>query len=237
MGHPHVQVERIEAVCLIKVDDERANAFSTALVQTLSEEIAMAEVDEEIGAVVIAGNQKAFFAGFDLGIIRTGDRKKIVEMTSAGGSLIRQAYGSKIPVVAACTGHAVAAGALMLLGCDYRVGTDALVKIGLNEVAIGLMLPKWALAIANERIATRYLQVAVVNAKLMTSDIAVDAGFLDEVVAAGKVVERAVEVAQGFAMDLDSKSYEMTVKAMRGSVLNEMDSGIASDRTAAGLSN
>ena len=162
-----MQVEQIEAVCLIKVDDERANAFSTALIQALSEEIAMAEANEEIGAVVIAGNQKAFFAGFDLGIIGTGDREKIVEMTSAGGALI---------------------------------------------------------------------QVAVVNAKLMTSDLAVDAGFLDEVVAADKVEERALEVAQGFAMDLDSKSYEKTVKAMRSSVLNEMDSGVAADRAAAGLS-
>ena len=49
MDHPHVHVEQIEAVCLIKVDDERANAFSTALVQALSEEIAMAEASRSIG--------------------------------------------------------------------------------------------------------------------------------------------------------------------------------------------
>ena len=43
-----MQVEQIEAVCLIKVDDERANAFSTALIQALSEEIAMAELTRKL---------------------------------------------------------------------------------------------------------------------------------------------------------------------------------------------
>ena len=52
--------------------------------------------------------------------------------------MVRRAYGASVPVVAACTGHAVAAGALLLLGCDQRVGPDAPVKIGLNEVAIAL---------------------------------------------------------------------------------------------------
>ena len=235
MSHPSISTRRVDKVVCISVDDGRANAFSPSLLVALSQELAEAEADSEVGAAVIAGNQKAFFAGFDLDVIGSGDSKAIAEMTTAGGAFIRQAYGASLPVVAASTGHAVAAGALLLCGCDYRVGVDGPVKIGLNEVAIALTLPKWALLIASERLSKRYLQVSVANAQIFDGSGAVDAGFLDEVTTPDEVVTRAIEVAQGFAEQLDAKAYAATVRNLRGGLLGEMDAAVASDRAAAGL--
>jgi enoyl-CoA hydratase len=235
MSHPSISTRRVDKVVCISVDDGRANAFSPSLLVALSQELAEAEADSEVGAAVIAGNQKAFFAGFDLDVIGSGDSKAIAEMTTAGGAFIRQAYGASLPVVAASTGHAVAAGALLLCGCDYRVGVDGPVKIGLNEVAIALTLPKWALLIASERLSKRYLQVSVANAQIFDGSGAVDAGFLDEVTTPDQVVDRAIEVAQGFAEQLDAKAYAATVRNLRGGLLGEMDAAVASDRAAAGL--
>ena len=235
MSHPYISTRRVDKVVCISVDDGRANAFSPSLLVALSQELAEAEADSEVGAAVIAGNQKAFFAGFDLDVIGSGDSKAIAEMTTAGGAFIRQAYGASLPVVAASTGHAVAAGALLLCGCDYRVGVDGPVKIGLNEVAIALTLPKWALLIASERLSKRYLQVSVANAQIFDGSGAVDAGFLDEVTTPDQVVDRAIEVAQGFAEQLDAKAYAATVRNLRGGLLGEMDAAVASDRAAAGL--
>ena len=129
----------------------------------------------------------------------------------------------------------MAAGALLLCGCDYRVGVDGPVKIGLNEVAIALTLPKWALLIASERLSKRYLQIAVANAQIFDGRGAVDAGFLDEVAASDQVTARAIEVAQGLAEQLDAKAYASTVRALRGDLLTQMDAAIAADRAAAGL--
>ena len=235
MPHESVDSERIDNVLCISVDDGRANAFSLSLLLAISEELAAAEADPDIGAVVLAGNQKVFFAGFDLDVINSGDPKAIAEMVSSGGALIRQAYGASVPVVAACTGHAVAAGALMLCGCDYRVGVDGPVKIGLNEVAIALTLPRWALLIVSERLSKRHLQVSVVNAQIVDGPGAVDAGFLDEVTSQHQVVKRALEVAQGFAEELDKNAYASTVRNLRGDLLATMDAAVAADRAAAGL--
>ena len=123
----------------------------------------------------------------------------------------------------------------MLCGCDYRVGVDGPVKIGLNEVAIALTLPRWALLIASERLSKRHLQVSVANARIVDGPGAVDAGFLDEVTSQDQVLERALEVAQGFAKELDRKAYASTVRALRGDLLASMDAAIAADRAAAGL--
>ena len=108
----------------------------------------------------------------------------MASLVSDGGALVRTLYGSSIPVVAACTGHALAAGALVLLGCDVRVGADVDCKIGLNEVAIGMVLPDWAFTIAVDRLSKRHLQRAVATARITSAAGAVDAGYLDEVVPA-----------------------------------------------------
>ena len=168
-------------------------------------------------------------------MIRGGDATAMAEMVTAGGAFIREAYGAAVPVVAAATGHAVAAGALMLLGCDHRVGVDGPVKIGLNEVAIALTLPDWALAIARERVSKRYVQRSVTNSLIFDGAGAVDAGYLDEAVPADQVVDRAVEVATQLAETLDARAYRATVQNFRGDVLAEMDAAVTRDRKAAGL--
>lgn len=235
MSHPHLEIEHRGTVLVATVDDGKANAFSTSLLTELAGLLAQAETDPAIGSMVIAGNGSAFFAGFDLAVIRGGDRAAIAELVSAGGAFVRMCYGAGIPVVGAANGHAVAAGALLLLGCDHRVGVDGPVKIGLNEVAIGLSLPGWAITVSQERLSRRYLQRCVVDAELLDGARAVDAGFLDEAVAPDHVVDRAVEVATELGERLDPAAYRATVRSLRGETLAAMDAGIAADREVAGL--
>ena len=232
-GNGTVSAEQRGKVLVVSVDDGKANAFSVPMLAALDAQIDAAEADDGIGAVVIAGNDRAFFAGFDLNVVRGGDRAAIGELVSAGGAMVRRAYGASVPVVAACTGHAVAAGALLLLGCDQRVGPDAPVKIGLNEVAIALTLPDWAMTISKERLSRRHLQRCVANARMLDGNGAVEAGYLDEAVAPDAVIDRAVEVAAELADTLDPRAYAGTVKALRGDVLAEMDASIERDRAAA----
>ena len=75
MSHPSISTRRVDKVVCISDDDGRANAFSPSLLVALSQELAEAEADSEVGAAVIAGNQKAFFAGFDLDVIGRGTPK------------------------------------------------------------------------------------------------------------------------------------------------------------------
>ncbi len=207
------------------MDDGRANAVSTELSSALRAAIRQAEHDDGIGALVIAGRPGRFSGGFDLNVMKSGDVGAVADMVNSGGALVTEAYGASVPVIAACTGHAVAAGALILLGCDHRVGSSADAKIGLNEVAIGMVLPDWALTIARERLSPLCLQRSVVNAQLFDSSGAVAAGFLDEIADPEAVVSTAIERATVLA-DLDSRAYAGTIAAFRGQVLAEMRSAL-----------
>lgn len=223
MGSQHLVSYEMkdDGVAVITMDDGRANALGPDMSAAINAALDRAEADEAVGAIVLAGREGRFSGGFDLSIINAGDAGATKAMVDDGGSLVRRVYGSPKPVVAACTGHAVAAGALMLLGCDVRVGPDAPVKIGLNEVAIGLTLPGWALTIAAERLSFRHRQRSVVNARLFDGSGAVDAGFLDRAVAPESVVSEAVAEAALLAQ-LDRAAYVKTVAAFRSTTLAEM---------------
>jgi enoyl-CoA hydratase len=225
-------IERRGPVLVLHLDDGKANALTFELIAVIRTTLAEAEADDDIGAVVLHGREGRFSGGFDLGVMFGGDLTQIVTLVADGGDMVRHLWGSAVPIVAACTGSAVAAGALTLLGCDVRVGADVPSKIGLNEVAIKMVLPDWALTIATERLSKRNLHRATANARLTGPAEAVDVGFLDEVVPADRVLDRAVEIATELAETLDPSAYCRTVQKTRGALLDRMAAEIAADRAA-----
>ena len=60
-------------------------------------------------------------------------------------------YTLPMPLVVACTGHALAGGALLVLTGDVRVAARGAFRIGLNEVQLGLPLPILAVELARYR--------------------------------------------------------------------------------------
>jgi enoyl-CoA hydratase len=177
---------------IVHLDDGKANALSFEVIAAVQSAIDEAEADDSVRALVIHGRPGRFSGGFDLGVMFGDDMSAIIGLVADGGALVHRLYGSSVPVVAACTGHALAAGALVLLGCDVRVGADIEAKVGLNEVAIKMVLPDWAFTIAGDRLSKRHAQRALANARITTPREAVDVGYIDEVVPAGEVLDRAV---------------------------------------------
>jgi enoyl-CoA hydratase len=232
MSSDVLKIEQRDAVMVLHLDDGKVNALSAGLIAAIRSALAAAQADDSVGAVVLHGRAGKFCAGFDLDVMRAGDLAAMSSLVSDGGELVRELYGAKVPVVAACTGHALAAGALLLLGCDLRIGAEGSAKIGLNEVAIGMVLPDWAMTIAVERLSRRHLQRAVATARVVGPAEAVDIGYLDEVVAADMVLDTAVARAQEFAAGLDARAYAGTVRALRSGVLEAMAEQISADRAA-----
>ena len=178
---------------LVQMDDGKANALSDAMIAEVGEALARAE--KEASAVVLAGRPDRFCAGFDLKIMMSSpDAAK--SLLHAGAHLFMKLYGSPLPIVAACTGHAIAGGALVLLTADLRIGAAGAFRIGLNEVSIGLPVPVLAMELARDRIMTTELGRATIRSQLYVPDEAAKVGYLYAVVPAGEVLGRAKEEAQ-----------------------------------------
>lgn len=213
-------------VHVIRMDDGKANALSNASIDALNAELDIAERDA--GSVVLVGRPGRFCAGFDLSVINAGPTETQA-LVRRGGELALRLYIFPRPVVTACTGHALAAGAIILMASDHRVGTRGDFKIGLNEVAIGLPLPIYLTELAHERLSRRHLTSATMLARIFDPETALDAGFLDELVDGDAAETVAIERAQHFASTLNARAFAASREPLRGPAADRIATTMASD--------
>ena len=116
---------------------------------------------------MLVGRPGRFSAGFDLDEM-TASVEGMRALVVRGARFWLRIYGLGMPTVAACTGHALAGGAITLLSCDLRIGADVPAKIGLNEVAIGLTLPKFATELARDRLTKASFTAATMGGQSTT---------------------------------------------------------------------
>jgi enoyl-CoA hydratase len=97
-------------------------------------------------------------------------------------ALVEALFSHPAPTVALVNGHAIAGGCVLALCCDHVVATaDPRARIGLNEVAIGLVFPPKTLAMVRARLGGPAAERAVLGAELMDTARACAAGLVDEV--------------------------------------------------------
>lgn len=200
-----------DGVAVVRLDDGKANALSMAVIGGLHE--ALDKATSDATAMCLVGNAKALCAGFDLSVMR-GGVEGMVNLVRSGGELLMRLYGHPQPTVAAVTGHALAAGALLVLACDTRVSGDGPAKIGLNEVAIGMTLPDFAVELARDRMSKRYLTRATIEAEIFDPEGALAAGYVDMIVSADQCERTAIDIARRLGQ-LDAAAYAGTKRALR----------------------
>jgi enoyl-CoA hydratase len=213
------------SVATIKMDDGKANSLSPQMLAAVNRALDQAETDHAI--VVLTGREGRFCAGFDLGVMRAGGADAF-GMLMSGFKLCERLLSFPLPTVAACNGHAIAAGSFLLCACDVRLGAAGAFKIGANEVAIGLNMPYSAIELMRQRINPRFFSRLALTAEILAPDDAVLAGFLDQTVPAADVVADAQLLAANFAK-LDLKAHAESKKRVRAGTFEIVRKAIERD--------
>lgn len=216
-----LEYELKEGVAVIRMDDGKANALSHAMLDALKEAFDRAEADEA-GAVLVIGRPGRFSAGFDLSVMRAGDRDAMKDLVGKGAVLGLRLFEFPVPVVFAVSGHALAMGAVLCMAVDVRIGAKGDYKLGLNEVAIGMTLPPFALILAEDRLSRRHLTRATAHAEVYSPEEAVDAGYLDWVVEGEELEEAALAHAKSLSGSLHAKAHHRTKLALRAEPLQRL---------------
>jgi enoyl-CoA hydratase len=216
------------SIATITIDDGKVNAFSIPMLKALHTAFDRAERDGAI--VVLTGRENYFSAGFDLKVFAGGEVDQVIEMLTLGATFAERILSFPTPVIAACSGHAVAAGSFVLLAADLRIGTEGPFQIGLNEVKIGLTVPWFAIELARQRLTPAHFDRAVVNATMHSPSEALAAGFLDRVVSAGELRAASIDGAAALA-ELNLAAHAATKLRVRGSALKAIRTAIETELT------
>ena len=120
---------------------ERMNALTFEVYEELRDTFAALDSMNDVRAVVITGEGRAFCSGGDvnsiIGELFARDMKGLVAFTRVTGALIKNIRACRRPVVAAVNGTAVGAGAVIALACDFRIASTS-AKFGFIFPKVGL---------------------------------------------------------------------------------------------------
>ncbi len=225
-AHEVCTYEVRDGVGVLRLDDGKANAIGYSTLAAVDK--ALEDAPRDARALVIAGRDGCFSAGFDLSVIGKGP-EAARDLLAVGARTAMGIYGSPVPVVAACSGHALAFGAIVLLCSDVRIGADTRAKIGLNEVSIGLPLPIFATELARNRLSNRHFTAATSLATVYTPQGAVEAGYLDELVAPEELLEAAVARASELGERLRPGAFAVTRRNTRQAVIEHIRATLDDD--------
>jgi enoyl-CoA hydratase/carnithine racemase len=223
-----INVETNNNITTIFLQNGKVNAISHEVIDGINAALDMAE--EQGNVVILTGQPGMFSGGFDLNTMKSGPDAAI-ELVTKGSKLSRRMLSFPFPIIGACSGHAIAKGAFLLLSCDYRIGCAGEFKIGLNEVAIGMTMHHAGIEIARNRIPVNFFNRSVINAEIFSPHDAIDAGFLDLNVEPEKLMSTAIFTAQQMAK-LDMKAHHATKIKAKEAFLNTLDESIQADLSA-----
>lgn len=215
-----------EDVSIITLDDGKANVFSPAMIAAVNE--CLDNVPTEKGALIITGRPGMFSAGFDLKIIGTGDLNAIVEMSYSGFRLLSRIFSFPRPVIGACSGHGIALGTFLLCCCDYRIGAKGEFLIGANEMRTNMVIPTPILELIKYRVSQPHKYRAILGAEMYPIEKAIEAGLVDEVVDADKLMEITLLKAKDLAT-MGHPSYTLTKELYIEEPLKKINDAINAD--------
>lgn len=135
-----VKYDKQGPIAIITLDDPPANTYTHEMMRQLDDAILTARFDKEVQVIVLTGaGEKFFCAGANIGMLQTVDPTfKYYFCLHANETLTRLEQTPKL-VIAALNGHTVGGGLEIAMACDIRLARRNAGKIGLPEVALGVL--------------------------------------------------------------------------------------------------
>jgi len=198
MAYENIVVETREHVGLIRLDRPKAmNALNTALMRELGDALQKFDADDNIGAIVLTGSEKAFAAGAD---IKEMQSKSFVEayredfITADWETVTR----IRKPVIAAVAGFALGGGCELAMMCDFILAADT-AKFGQPEINLGVMPGAGGTQRLTRFVGKSKAMEMNLTGRSMEAEEAERAGLVSRVVPADELVEEAVATAAKIA--------------------------------------
>ena len=187
-----LQIELKNDYAIVRIDAGKVNAISTQLLNDIIEIFDALDQNEHIKGAILSGRPHAFSAGLDIVSVSMMDEAARIEYWEsymyALGALVRFSK----PLVCAITGYAPAGATILTLCTDYRImGRGAKHVIGMHEFKMSLQIPEMLCDVYAYHLGEIQAWKAVQQARLYTSDEALDIGLVDESVEVEEVLPRA----------------------------------------------
>lgn len=228
MAYENIIAEKKGRVGLITFNRAKAlNALNAALIAELEQALDSFEADDEVGAIVITGNDKAFAAGAD---IKEMQDKTFID-AYLGDFITRdweRIAACRKPVIAAVAGYALGGGCEIAMMCDFILAADN-ARFGQPEITLGTMPG----AGGTQRLArlagkSKAMEMCLTG-RMMDAEEAERIGLVSRIVPVAELVEEALKTAETIA-GMSRPAVLMTKEAVNRAYETTLSEGIRFER-------
>ncbi len=202
------------------------NAVNLEVMNQLITQVEQLDSDENIGCIVLCGNEKAFVAGAD---IKEMQDKSYMDMFIADKQSEWQKFAAtRTPMIAAVSGYALGGGCEIAMMCDMIFASDT-AKFGQPEIKLGV-IPGWG---GTQRL-TRAVGKSkamdmILTGRMMSADEAERSGLVSRVIPVENLLDETIKVAAQIA-DYSSPSAMLAKEAVNRAFEASLAEGIQYER-------
>jgi len=198
MAYENIIVETKGSVGLITLNRPKAlNALNKDLIGELAQALDAFEVDDNIGAMVLTGSEKAFAAGADIKEMKDKTFAEALLEDFITDGWERLATCRK-PVIAAVAGYALGGGCEIAMMCDFILAAET-AKFGQPEITIGAIPGAGGTQRLTRAVGKAKAMEMCLTGRMMDADEAERSGLVSRIVPADELVDEAIKTAEAIS--------------------------------------
>lgn len=222
MAMETLKLEYKENYAILSLDRGKSNPMNMTMMKELRAAFAELESADGVQGVILTGKQHFFSAGLDLPEVHTYDEAKFKEFWAEFMAVMRDMTAFSKPLIAAISGHAPAGGCVLAVTCDYRVMASGNYKIGLNEIPIGIVVPRHLYELYAFWIGRHTAYHFLMEGRLIEPQQAKEVGLVDLVVPEDQVLDAAERKLKQY-LSFEQSSWKITKSFLRKPLVAAID--------------
>jgi enoyl-CoA hydratase len=192
-AYENILTRKEDAVGVIQINRAKVlNALNQETMGEIVEALVTFDDDDEVGCIVLTGNQRAFAAGADI--------KRMAEATPA--SMLNNPfidYWDRLkriakPIVAAVSGYALGGGCELAMACDMIIASES-AKFGQPEINLGVIPGAGGTQRMARAVGKSLAMEIVLNGRTLSATEAEKHGLVNKVVPVELYLEEAIKFA------------------------------------------
>jgi len=191
-----IQLEKRDHTAILTINNPPANTWTLASLNALEEAIEALNADRNIFALVVTGQGEKFFsAGADLKSFADGDIANAELMGKAFGRAFSALSRFRGVSIAAMNGYAMGGGLECAMACDIRIAEEH-AQMALPEATVGLLPCAGGTQNLPWLVGEGWAKRMILCGERIRADKALSIGLVEEVVASGTALDKALELAE-----------------------------------------
>jgi len=188
----YVNIQYVDKIAILQMNRPKVNAMDDKFFIDIVQSMKTVEQNKNVKGIILTGLPGIFSAGLDIPFLLSLSREKFNEWYINFIDGMAAFCGSKLPTIAAISGHAPAGGCVFAIMCDYRIMANGPFTIGLNEVPVGIIIPQSIIELIRNTIGNRKAELQALTGKMWTPQEAKEIGLIDEHVEPDQLIPRSI---------------------------------------------